>query len=238
MPQLTSAFHEVRLVDLHDEAVQTALERHRDSLLSVDERQVTHDRARVTSAGDFDLSGLVELLDSTGRESIPPAMRSAIAIRERLQCPAPRPWPDESFDCVASCCLLSQLIDSLILAFGPAHPELVTMILQLRHHHLQLIIDILSPGGRGILISDFVSSATLPELASASESDVSQLLQEALKQRNFFTGLNPIALREMLSSSPVFAKQIEQVAVTDFWRWSLGKKQFGVCGYSFVKRVA
>lgn len=238
LPQLTSAFHDVRLVDLHDEAVQAALHRHRDSLQSVDERQVPQDIAKVSSAGDFDLSGLVELLDSAGREAIPPTMRSATAIRERLQHPAPRPWPSESFDCVTSCCLLSQLIDSLILTFGPAHPELVTMILQLRHHHLQLIIDMLQPGGRGILISDFVSSATLPELATVPESDVPPLLRQALSQRNFFTGLNPIALREMLSASPVFARQIDLVTVTDFWRWSLGKKQFGVCGYSFVKRVA
>jgi hypothetical protein len=44
------------------------------------------------------------------------------------------------FDCIASTCLLSELIDSFLLAVSGNHPALAPVILALRRQHLRMMI--------------------------------------------------------------------------------------------------
>ena len=69
--------------------------------------------------------------------------------------------------------LLSQILESAHQAFGSDHPRLFELIRVLRQRHLEQLVGALRPGGRGVILIDFVSSATCPQLTSVNAADLS-----------------------------------------------------------------
>ncbi len=146
--------------------------------------------------------------------------------------------PLSPFDCVVSTCLLSQLIDSVVLALGTDHPSVVPIILALRKQHLRTVVHNLSAGGRGLLVFDFVSSHSLPGLMQIDDSRLNQTLIEAINAKNFFTGLNPFAVQAELQTHSDFAGLINDIRLHPPWRWDIGEKQFAVSAISFRRSSA
>ena len=73
------------------------------------------------------------------------------------------------YDCVASTCILSQLILKIDQAIGHQHPRFVELIQAVRLAHVKTMLHSLKPGGAGLLVTDFVSSVSLPELITTRE---------------------------------------------------------------------
>jgi hypothetical protein len=129
--------------------------------------------------------------------------------------------------------LLSELIDSVSLALAADHPSIIPVILALRKQHLLTLVESLVPGGHALVVFDFVSSNSLPNLMQIDQSHLNQALVEAINAKNFFTGLNPFAIRAELQTNPEFAARINEIHLHPPWRWDIGSKQFAVAAISF-----
>ena len=110
------------------------------------------------------------------------------------------------FDVVASCCLLSQLIGAVVDTAGEGHPRFRELVQAVRLGHLRLLMHLVAPGGRGVLITDLVSSTTAPPLAATAQDRLPHLLGGLIEAGNFFDGVNPAVIRTAFAQrSPQFA---------------------------------
>jgi hypothetical protein len=195
---LTRVFDEIHLVDLDGEALAAGLSRQRVA-----------SRSGVVLHGGVDLAGLAE---ATARQNDPADTDALLRA-----CHAHHPGLLEtSFDVVLSAGLLTQLIDtaSTLLA-RESSPEFV---LTVRTAHLRILVDVLRPGGSGVLVTELVSSDTFPELNRLPAHQLGAAARKLIDDRNFFTGTNPIALTRLLASDP----HVTGVRLTEPWLWHLG----------------
>ena len=100
------------------------------------------------------------------------------------------------------------------------------LVLAVRNRHLDLLLESVRPGGFGILISDFVSTMTAPELATLSDREIVEHAKGWLERGNFFTGANPFMVAQHLQNHPSAAN----VQLLAPWRWDMKHKQFAVFG--------
>ena len=220
--QLLAVFLEIVLVDLDRAATVSAVDSAVDDAL----RQRIHIAERTDVTGAFER---LQVADSRDFDSV-----AAVDLLKLFS--ADPQIPFAPFDCIVSTCLLSQLIDSVVLGLGLDHPSLVPIILAMRKQHLRTLVQSLVPGGRGLLIFDFVSSQSLPNLMQIDESRLNQTLIEAINVKNFFTGLNPFAVQAELANQADFAGLITDIRLHPPWRWDIGQKQFAVTAISFHRR--
>jgi hypothetical protein len=225
LPELLSRFREICLVDLDRAAPELAVAR----------RLSAPHLSRVHVAASTDVTGIYRLLQTATENPDIPLDSGAVLT---LLAAAPPQFPGAPFDCVVSGCLLSQLIDSAQLALGANHASLFEVILALREQHLRTLVQTLAPGGRGLLISDFVSSQSLPQLMQIEASRLAPTLLQAIAAKNFFTGLNPFAIQNALQTNPQFAGTLADIQLHHPWRWDIGRKQFAVFAISFQKTPA
>jgi hypothetical protein len=81
------------------------------------------------------------------------------------------------------------------------------------------MLELLRPGGAALLVSDLVSSLTLPELAESPAPDLKTAMLRALEERNFFSGANPFVLLAELRDSPELAGLVGQAVMAEPWVW-------------------
>ena len=217
--ELAQLSEEIILVDIDRAATEQALANRLEESM----------RGKVRVAESTDVSGIFERLQAADvkdtRSLAAKDLLALLSVNPKLPC--------SPFDCISSTCLISQLLDSVILALGANHPSLVPIILALRRQHLRALVHNLSAGGRGVFVFDFVSSQTLPNLMQIDESRLNQTLIEAINAKNFFTGLNPFAVQAELQTHADFAGLITDIQLHPPWRWNIGKKQFAVSSISF-----
>jgi hypothetical protein len=222
--ELLAVFQEIVLVDLDQSAPQCAI-------AATIPSNAYH---RVRVADITDVTGIFERLQAAESKDL-----NADATNDLLKLLTADPQiPGSPFDCIVSTCLLSQLIDSLVLALGTNHPSIISMILAIRKQHLRTLVQSLVPDGRGLLVFDFVSSHSLPNLMQIDDCHLNQSLVEAINAKNFFTGLNPFVVQAELHQHPDFAGRITDIRLHPPWRWDIGKKQFAVSAISFRRSQA
>jgi hypothetical protein len=54
-----------------------------------------------------------------------------------------------------------------------------------------------------------------------------------IEERNFFTGVNPFAIRDYYNRSREPGPRAEDAQVKGPWRWNIGAKQLAVCAVTF-----
>jgi hypothetical protein len=223
LEQLTQEFKRIALVDLDDAALERAASR-----LSTAARQ------RIELHGGFDLTGIVAILATwqagrpiTDAELMAAAETAAAAETPRIG----------RFDVVASTCVLSQLIDSIYVAAPTEHPLRQQLVFAVRNRHLQMLAALVEPGGAGVLVTDFVSAETAPELANLSDGQIPAAAAHWINLNNFFTGANPYAIRDHLRSVSLRGVDICNVEVVPAWRWDIGAKQLAVSAATFQVRA-
>jgi hypothetical protein len=222
LEELAGNYQRVTLVDLDDHALSEALEYLPPAA-----------RARVRHYGGTDLSGILSTLSAWLPEKPPPDAAIDAAIRDASVAPLPEIG---RFDVVASTCLLSQLIDSVIMALGSRHPRFLELTLAVRNRHLRQIVELLNLRGAGVLVTDVVSTDTAPQITRMDESVLHQALVDLIAECNFFTGGNPFAIQAQYQTDSQVAHLVERVEVTIPWRWDIGPKQFLVCAVLFRRR--
>ena len=133
--------------------------------------------------------------------------------------------PDQEFDVVVSTSLLTQLLASVVSSLGDDSEYKNAMMIAIRDGHLKLMVDLIRPGGAGVLVSDFVSSDTLPDLATANDDEsVLTLARKAIDGSNFFTGTNPWAMKDALAKL-IIEDPFEPWNIAPPWRWQIGEKR-------------
>ena len=108
------------------------------------------------------------------------------------------------------------------------HPRFNELVLAVRNRHLRLLSEMIAPDGFGILVTDFVSSDTCPELATVSNAELPSRAREWIASGNFFSGVNPAALRARFQEDEALLARGLAVEITQPWRWSLGSRYYAV----------
>lgn len=142
----------------------------------------------------------------------------------------------QDYDRIASTCVLSQLIEQVVQIIGIDSPKFVASVQATRLRHLELMASVLRPGGTGWLFCDFVSSETLPELLTTTAKALPQLLGQSVTQGNYFHGLNPGILWQVLRQDEGLAALIRDPQITNPWIWLTGERAYAVCGLQFTRR--
>ena len=170
-----------------------------------------------------DLCGIAGDLDRIRGSSI--AESDLLALAEKARNPQ-AVLPQRNFDVVVSSCMMTQLLSAVVESLGDDSPYKDFMMIAVRDGHLQLMSRLLKPGGCGLLVTDFVSSDTLPEIREAdSEDSVLQLARKAIDAKNFFTGTNPWSVKKSLSKLLV-EDPLDSWTISPPWRWRIGDKRF------------
>jgi hypothetical protein len=219
LARLAGDYEKIALIDLDEAALARAV-------AALDEKQ----SERVLRYCPVDLSGILPALESWVRNRNP--TEEQISTVKRSVVAAPRPDVG-TFDVVASTCMLTQLIDSVYMALPTEHPRCVQLVTAVCNRHLEIILELLTPGGRGLLVTDFVATQTVPELAQLDELLLPQAATKWIEERNFFTGANPFAIRDYYSRSREPGPCAADVRVNGPWRWDIGDRQLAVCAVTF-----
>lgn len=159
-----------------------------------------------------------------------------LALHGGVDLRAEPPWQPELVEVAASLCLLSQLLEDDASRAHASGPSALQQLQATRRRHLQLLVESLKPGGQGILITDLVSSETVPQLSEVSHEQLPRLIADCIARRNFFTGLNPAAILDVLRNDPWFAARLESVTPIDPWKWDFGPRCYAVYGVRFQLR--
>jgi hypothetical protein len=223
LPALLRAHREVHLLDLDDEALAQGVA-----------RQGVAGHPSLHHYGGVDVTGMLEAIASWSPHTpIRPEDLAACADEPVRHIGALLPGP---FDCVASTCLLSQLILSLVYAVGEGHPQFLGLMQAVRAGHLRLLTHLLAPGGTAVLITDVVSSETFPTLGSIPEGSLAGLLNQLVRDRNFFHGVNPAVLSSLPAQDPILKAQVADLELIPPWRWDLGPRLYLVWAMRYRKR--
>jgi hypothetical protein len=224
LARLAESFGEVHLVDLDGESLAAGVAR----------QQMTQ-RDKLRLHGGVDVTGIGPLLGKWSPDAGPGEGEAGECVELARRAALPHlPGP---FQVVASACLLTQLIDGAVLTVGERHPRFLDLIFAIRWRHLQLLLDLAAPAGRAILVTDFVSSDTVPELGDIPGVDFAGRLAELIRQRNFFTGTNPFVLRSVFQTDPMIAPFVAEVRLLRPWRWRLRTRVYAVCALEVQRKA-
>jgi hypothetical protein len=223
LPRLLARFTEVHLVDLDDDALRQAVA-----------RQGVQNAPSLKLHGGHDLTGVWDSLDQLSTERPDPALLEKTleyAARPRLT------GVNGPFELVVSTCVLSQLIKGVADTLGEAHPQFLPMISAVRLGHLRLLADLAAPEGRMLVITDFVSSDSAPDVATAREEQLEDLSRRLLEKRNFFHGLNPSVLAHLWRSDAQLAAATANLQVASPWRWDFGARSYLVTAFEAMRKA-
>ncbi len=222
LSRILACFAEVHLVDIDSEA-----------MLSGVAAQGVADHAAIRLHGNLDLTGICALV-SQWRPASPVDDQQINQVIEAVKCANTCPL-EESFDVVASVCLLSQLIEPLVDTLGDQHPRFLELLRLVRFGHLQQLVQSTRVGGTAILITDFVSSETAPEIASASQQELPSMLAQLIERRNFFHGMNPAVLMNSLCNDPLLSQHVGFAELLAPWVWDFGVRHYAVAAIRFQR---
>jgi hypothetical protein len=217
---LLDAFAEVHLVDIDPAALEAAAE-----------RQGVAAEAGLRRHAPVDLTGIADRVSAwAGR--VPGAAEVAAAVAQSNAAPGPN--LGGAFDVVLSSCVLSQLVGYATDALGGRHPSYGDLVRAIRGRHLRLMVDLLAPGGTGLLVCDLISSESVGELPRVPEHELPGLLRKLARDGTFFSGLYPDALANVFRDDPAVAPRVRDVRLLTPWLWRLGpRRSFLVYGLRF-----
>jgi hypothetical protein len=217
---LVGEFAEVHLVDLDSQALEFAVS-----------SQGIATGPPIFCHGGIDVSGMADELASL-RDLGPAGGSRAVerALGARL------PLGDQRFELVASLCLLTQMVDSIRLTLTEQHPSFLDVVAAVRLRHLRIMAETLRGGGRLTFVSDIVSSLTFPKLPEVPPAELSRVVTQLVRERNFFTGLNPLVLHQLFHTDEVLSQVLQDVELVPPWLWNFGPRVYAVYAITARKR--
>lgn len=224
LDHLAACFDELHLADLDARALARAAR-----------RQSPATRERLTLHDTSDLSGLLARLPAWRRaapdlETLASAVPAAAA-----EVAAALPGP---FDVVVSDCLLSQISWTCYRALGNG-PLLMAALDVAMAAHLRALVALTRPGGRCLLVTDVVSSDTLPLEQLFAQIDGGALLRRLDRDERLFSGTSPALARTMLEDDPDLACEAEDVSIVAPWLWRVApRRTVLVCAIAFGRRAS
>ena len=193
-------FHEVHLVDEDSAAIEAAIR-----------SQDLREAHRIFRRDQVDIGGVSDLLK---RYAEAPSESLHQQMVERIRS---HRIPDlGQFDYVLSSSVLTRLTRAVAGCFGDDVENMVGPLFYIRHRHVELLMDHARPGGEVFLVTDFVSSETVPELAHAPANLMDDCAR-AVKDNNFYPGVNPAMLEQLVRTRAEFRDRLDAVQSTQPW---------------------
>lgn len=209
--ELLAAFAEVHLVDIDAAALGEAVK-----------RQNVADHRAIRLHGGVDLTGIA---DRFPRWEKHPPSAAEVDTTARRASEAILPEVGGPFDVVLSPCLLSQLVKYASDVLGRTHPRRRELLVALRTRHLRTIVDLLAPGGAGVIVCDVASSTGYAELLDGRREKLPALLDRLTYTDRGFDGLSPVEMEKAIRSDPLIAPLIGPVRQVAPWLWRLGPRR-------------
>lgn len=220
LARLSEFFDTIHLVDWDGAAIASGAA-----------RQLGASNRTIQLHGDVELTGVGDQLAALS--SAAPASSADVAgCIEQASQASQFLLPDPA-DVVASVCTLSQLIETAIRCLGEQHPDTFALVQAVRQGHLHTIFELLKPGGRAVLITDFVSSETCPELIAADVAQLPSLVMNLIREHNFFTGVNPFAVAAAIHRDALLSGRIDRIEVSPPWKWQYPARTYAVTAIRF-----
>ncbi len=219
---LAEMFTEIRLIDIDAAAVNLVVSKCPPGVTS---------RIRVFAPIDI----AAPLLSDVAALTISPESRDAFL--SALRTPATIGKIPVS-DVVVSACILSQLIDTASQIVSPEATEFLSLIQAIRRGHLARMLDLTDAGGRTLLITDLVSSDTVPALNQTPPAELPKLMFQCLQTGNFFSGLSPAVIQHDLQTIPAFVQRCAEFQILPPWTWQLGPRSFAVYAVDMLRTPA
>ncbi len=218
LTELTRDFGLVQLIDLDPAALEFAVS-----------CQLSADLHRIRRHAPIDLAAP---LASLTPESIADAQNVETTCEQLTSLLETVPFSEN--DVVVSTCVLSQMIGAITNVSTEQHSHYLRLLQSLRRGHFRRMLQLLRPGGRGLFVTDVVSSESVPSLVEIEESSLPRILAECLSAGNFFSGLNPgVALQDFKSYEPI-ASLCRDVQIHAPWLWKMGPRVYAVYAISFA----
>jgi hypothetical protein len=209
LPALASRFGAIHLIDIDEEALRRA----RD-------RQLPATAASLILRAPLDLSGAwVDLSQYRSRRPTAAELSDIlVASPERVARALP-----EKFDVVLSACILSQILHGCGVALGADHPDLGAVREAISLAHLRLLVQLVRPGGRGVLVTDTCSSLLYPSLEERFRRPSPRALLDELEEDGaVLAGTRRSAALAAFASDPVVAPLVGRVRPVEPWLWKMG----------------
>ena len=222
LAHLIQVNQEVHLVDIDAQALVQGIAR----------QNLTH-HDRIHLHGGLDLTGMLDSIATWSPETVISETDLIALVDAPLHTLKSIPGP---FDLIASTCVLSQLIKTVVDAVGEQHPQFLELMQAIRMGHLRLLLQLAVSGGFSVLITDLVSSDSYPALASVPSQDLSPLLSQLVQQGNFFHGVNPAVIVNLLCQDPTLSQQVSTLEPMAPWLWNLGARHYAVVALKLQKR--
>jgi hypothetical protein len=217
LKQIAHDFESVTLVDVDEAAVERAMSSLDHDVLS-----------QINRCCPVDLTGVLPVLESWRRTGRP--HDSQLSAVRRTARSAPRPTT-ETFDVVASTCILTQLIDAVYMSLPMRDPRSVELLMAVRDRHLEMILELLNPGGVGVLVTDFAVAEPEHELFALDELLLApSTTTTGMRRQYFFLGTDPFEIREYYKRLRGPGPTVDDVRLRGPWRWEVGNRWVGVCG--------
>lgn len=215
--QLLRRFSRIALIDLNEQDLRDGL-RHQNLAMS----------AAIDVVGALDVSGVHDLLNQYAHDPEDGVLDDIIRIATAFELGGL-----QTYDCVASTCLLSQILCHASEAVSRQHPAFPQLFQALRQRHVEIMLSLLNSGGTGLLVTDFVSSESLPELYETT--DLKSTLQSAIASENVLLGLNPSTVGNLFNHQQI-QPEIRTLKITDPWRWVMPQRIYACFAIIFSKR--
>ncbi len=202
LARLIQSFAKIRLVDIRKDELEVALHRLQD---------VNTDK--IECFGGIDLTGVSDLLEQIAGQKDASLIAEVAAKASSFPGPGTPPA-----DVLVSNSMLTQLMNHVVETLGTSHPRFGEIALAIRNRHLDLLVAGTRPGGVAFLVTDVVSSETLPQL-SPKVKNLPELLNDAIASSNFFHGANPFSIVHYLKTISRFRDRIQSVDASEPWIW-------------------
>lgn len=225
LPRIAQCFDEVHLVDIDPVAVKKARE-----------RLPSEDAGKVHIHAPIDVSGANDKLETwRDRKVSPDALiafpeAAARAVGKRL------PGP---FDCVASTCLLSQLLLTYRRVLGEQHPLFQAGLITLLVAHFRVLADLTAEGGEALFITDITTDEIAPLGDLDLNANAAELLSALAQENQIFNYLDPALLASLCEQDPVLSQAVTFSPPERVWRWqNTPHRAFLVYGVKLHRQIA
>ena len=219
LARFTSRFAQVHLVDLDREAMAKGVE-----------RQGPPNPDRIKIHGEVDVTGILKTL-ATWERNHPKRESIGHCIRE-VQAFGGLPFLGP-FEVAVSTCLLTQIIDSVVSVTGSGSIP-IDLVEALRLRHLRLLTELLSPGGVGILVTDFAlgrGSGSQPRRDSPPGKS------RSVSPGSSFLAVSPEELGALVRRDAALRSLVHQTWLSPPWLWQQNPRRTLQVGAIQFRRI-
>lgn len=204
LERLVATFAEVHLTDLDASALTRAFE-----------RQSPEAQRRLVLHPERDVGGFLEHLQACRKTDPTPEALAHLVPAGAARLVEALPGP---FDLVVSDCVASQLFWTCFEALGN-RPLLTHVIRAVLLTHLRALVALTRPGAWSLLITDAISSDTVPLDNLYARVGPTALLRELDRAQVLFSGTSPSLAEAVIRGDEELAAGIDDIIVIPPWLW-------------------